>query len=468
DDSYFDEGFRALLSGVYDSLGQEVPRFVRVPIIQTAPITPERPFSGKSTPEIDGQPDPAWETAAYYPFSGDGPVAGMYATLDKENIYLRLDLKERLRDHELGFYFRSPGFEGPSTAFAHESDILLGFNANKFLSWTGGMTVDVYDAQEDGWGLFDLGAGRAMMGDDVMEFSLPLRLLGELSAGDALRMTLILEPEGTRFPDDGPAQIVLPDLGETAIVLEVQDPVGDDYGPGTYVYPEDAVFKESVFDANSFSVGYDQENLVLKFGFVGPVENPWGSPNGLSLQTLDVYIDTDPDSATGARQLLPGRNAALVEGSGWEYVVWAEGWNPQVMQVDPETGSAVAYSEASSALKINVDTAKNEVVIRVPLYFFGEEEPENWAYAAVVLSQEGYPSEGVWRVRDIAPTPAQYLLGGAPADVNHTRIIDLILPEDAPQDQAELLSRYPSTQDAIDTLSPDDFPQIPMLEPGNE
>ena len=281
--------------------------------------------------------------------------------------------------------------------------------------------------------------------------------------------TCALPISGERqFPAGGPAQIVLPDLGETITVLEIQDPIGDDYGPGTYVYPDDAVFKESVFDAHSFTVGYDAENLVLTFGFVGPVENPWGSPNSLSLQTLDVYIDTDPSEAGGARMLLPGRNAALVEGSGWEYVVWTEGWNPQVMQVDPGTGSAVAYAEASSAIKIIVDAAKNEVIIRVPLTFFGDTQPEDWAYAAVVLGQEGYPSEGVWRVRDVAPTPAQYQFGGGPVDVNHTRIIDLILPADAAQDQTAWLSIYPSSQDAIDILSPDDFPQIPMLVPGSK
>ena len=91
DDRYFDEGYRALLSGVYDALGEEVPRFVQVPIIQAPPVAPERPFSGASTPEIDGQPEETWETAAFYPISGEGPLEGLYATLDKENIYLRLD-----------------------------------------------------------------------------------------------------------------------------------------------------------------------------------------------------------------------------------------------------------------------------------------------------------------------------------------------------------------------------------------
>ncbi len=95
--------------------------------------------------------------------------------------------------------------------------------------------------------------------------------------------------------------MLIPSLGETTMILEVQDPVGDDNGPGTYQYPTDGVFPESVFDVDHFSVGSDGINLVFTFDFVGPVENSWNSQNGLSVQTLDVYIDTDPGAGTGAR-----------------------------------------------------------------------------------------------------------------------------------------------------------------------
>lgn len=464
-DSYFDEGYRALLAGVYESLGEDVPRFVQVPIIQASSVAATRPFSGVSTPEVDGDDDAAWESAAFYQIPGDFSVSGLYYTLDKENIYLRLDTEESLMGKTIGFYLTVPSANVGSSAFSHESEVMLGFNANKLIEWSGGVTTDVFDAVEEGWSLFDSGAGRAMLGEGMVEFSLPLRLLGDLSAGDSLKLTVVIEDQDTSLPVDGPAQVVIPDLGEATIVLEVEDPEGDDFGPGTYNYPEDVVFQDSVFDAESFVVGYDEENLVLTIGFVGPVENSWGSPNGLSVQTMDVYIDVDPGSGSGARMLLPGRNAALEQGFGWEYAVWAEGWEPQVVQVDPDTQDPVNYSEASSAMRIIVDTAKNEVIIRVPLNFLPEGDPMEWAYAAAVLGQEGYPSQGVWRVRNVEPTAGQYAFGGAPEDVNHTRIIDLILPGDAETDQAERLSDYPSSQDSIDDLNPEDFAQIPMLKP---
>ena len=236
----------------------------------------------------------------------------------------------------------------------------------------------------------------------------------------------------------------------------------------SYTYPTDGVFEESTYDADSFTVRYDTEDLILTFSFVAPIENPWGSPIDLSLQTMDVYIDKDPAAGTGARMMLPGRNAALVGGSGWEFAVWAEGWTSQVVQVDPETLAPKNYTEASNAMNIVLDPAQNAVVIRVPLEFLGEGNPDDWAYAAVVLGQEGYPAEGVWRVRDIANTSSQWLFGGAPLDANHTRIIDLILPEESQFDQVMILSEYLSSQSGIDNLSPDDFAQIPMLISGSE
>jgi len=49
--------------------------------------------------------------------------------------------------------------------------------------------------------------------------------------------------------------------------------------------------------------------------------------------------------------------------------------------------------------------------------------------------------------------------------VNHTRIIDLVLPEESELDQAAVLSDYVSSQAVIDTLGPEDFAQIPLFRP---
>lgn len=465
-DSYFDEGYRALLAGVYDSLGVEVPRFVSVPIVQTQAVQPGTPFSGLSTPAMTADAaDPAWESAAYYPVAGESAVTGFAVALDQQNLYLRVDSSAALTG-QLDFYLSAPNAEGEKSAFVMDSDLVLSFFANRLAQWDGSSeTLALYAPDGESWVLDQEAVGQVVAGDGLVEIAIPLSALGGVSAGASLRLAVVVAPQEDLFPLGGPAQVAIPDLGETTLVLEVQDPVGDDDGPGTYEYPTDVVFPESVFDAQYFSVGYDSQNLVLTFRLVGPVENDWGSPNGLSVQTLDVYIDTDPGEGTGARLLMPGRNAALQEGYGWEYAVWAEGWTPQVVQVDPETLEPKQYTEATGGMTVVVDSARSEVVVRVPLGFLPEGDPADWAYAAAVLGQEGYPSEGVWRVRNVSLFAAQYIFGGASGDSNHTRIIDLILPEGQTPTQEEWLSDYESINGSVDDMTPDDFAQIPMMVP---
>ena len=95
-------------------------------------------------------------------------------------------------------------------------------------------------------------------------------------------------------------------------------------------------------------------------------------------------------------------------------------------------------------MKIFVDSGKNAVVVSVPLEYFGDGEPGDWGYAVAVLGQEGFPAEGVWRVRDVNQKAESYRFGGAPADNNHTRIIDLLMPVDGSTTQEAVLGNYPS------------------------
>ncbi|NLC12640.1 MAG: hypothetical protein GX768_01135, partial [Chloroflexi bacterium] len=162
------------------------------------------------------------------------------------------------------------------------------------------------------------------------------------------------------------------------------------------------------------------------------------------------------------RMLLPGRNAALAAENGWDIALWIEGWTPQVVVLDAD-GLPVNYTEATSAMKVYVDNSQNAVVASVPVEFFGEGEPTTWAFAVALLGQEGYPADGVWRVRDISQNAEAYRFGGSPADNNHTRIIDLLIPDGAAIDQQTALGTYPSSASPVDGKGPDDFAIVPMI-----
>jgi alpha-amylase/alpha-mannosidase (GH57 family) len=459
-DEYFDQGFRALLARVYESLGEPVPAYVNVPIIPKKPAKAEQEVQGLSTPVIDGKDEPGeWAQAAVFTGGAQASAPSLAYAYDANALYLRLNAPQPFSDAlRVGIYIASP-HGAQLFALSHDPEpIALGIAATHLFEWDGGQFL-AYQAGKEGW-VGGNPSGKAAQGAQTFEAAIPWEALGELEAGDDLRMVVLVQPLNVSLPFQGPAQIVLPDLGTSTLILEIQDPEHDDFGPGTYVYPTDSVFKAQVFDLKSFRVAYDDKNLIFKFAFYGAIPNPWGSPNNLALQTLDVYVDKDPGAGSGARLLLPGRNAALQAGNGWEYAIWAEGWTPQILTPDPQSGTPKQVTGVS--FKIIVDPAARTVTLRVPRQVFGEGDPARWGYLAAVLSQEGFPSTGVWRVRDINPSASQWRFGGAPADTNHTRIIDLAW--DGSPSQQDLLSRYPSTTADIATLGADDFAQLPLLQ----
>jgi carbohydrate-binding DOMON domain-containing protein len=180
----------------------------------------------------------------------------------------------------------------------------------------------------------------------------------------------------------------------------------------------------------------------------------------LSLQTFDIYIDKDPGKGTGERKLLEGRNAALPKKDGWEYALWVEGWNQQLFTSDGKGGIT-----ATTGVTINVEVDPNgSVTIKVPLASLGDGDPATWGYAVVELGQEAYPADGVRRVRDVDPTASQWHFGGAPKDMNHTRIIDAIVPASAPLSQEDALSKYPASKEKdVSKLGPDSFGIVPLI-----
>ena len=467
-DTYFDTGFRSLLGSVYQALGEEVPAYVNVPIIQANPVSAATTLNGLSTPLVDGSiGTDEWSNAASYPAADPGKTPWFAYTLDEKNLYFRVEAPSggsmaRTLTAPVAFYLLAPRSPSGYPFTSSDNPVLTGIAATHALVWDGGSDLQLFQAGEDGWTAGER-LGSAAPGPGVLEASIPLNTFGELEAGDELRLVVAAGGDQTLLPEGGPAQIVMPDLGLSTVVFDLQDPQGDDYGPGSYTYASDAVFLSKAFDLKSFQVSYDEKNLIFKLGMYGPIQNPWGSPNGLAIQTFDIYIDQDPGAGTGARLLLPGRNAALASGNGWEYALWIEGWTPQV--VIPAVGSQEPAQLTEASLKILVDPAARTVTVRVPLDTFGGGDPSQWGYAVTVEGQEGYPSSGVWRIRDVETQATQWKFGGAPADSNHTRILDMLWPADRDGSQEEMLSKYTASTADVGTLGPDDFAQIELVRP---
>ena len=482
-DEAFDQQFRDTLKQIYTILGVTPPTYLDVPIIPEQAVAADTASTGLLTPTIDGIfSEGEWEAGGMYLAEGGVMASGqtVFESLsygfDADNLYLAANLGDgyspAAADHagradRLEFYLSVPG-GGDANNFSRAGG-LLGFPAKRLvvvgLNPVGGTSSELYTAQGDeSWGNA-APVEQIAWGANGVELAIPLTALGNATMGDrlSLRATLTQTVDETpvdveQIPTLGPASLAVPDLGTTTILLNVEDPENDDHGPGTYTYPSDSVFNSGNFDILNFQFGYEEENIVFKFAMRGPVENPWGSPNGLAIQTFDIYLDVDGDGEGGVA-MLPGRNLSFEEGYTWDYAITVEGWTSGVYIPSDEGPQQVAESSEFSVL---ADPGQRKVTVRVPMSILGD-NPENWRVAAVVLSQEGYPSGGVMRVRDVLPTAEQWRIGGAPAGAtNHTRVMDFVWPE--AEKQEAWLSNFAPTDASQTALTSADFATVPMME----
>ncbi|RME06836.1 MAG: hypothetical protein D6812_01035, partial [Deltaproteobacteria bacterium] len=104
--------------------------------------------------------------------------------------------------------------------------------------------------------------------------------------------------------------------------IEMLDPVGDDDGPGTYIYPTDPVYTAGSFDITKFEVEDKGDHVEFRVTVNAKIEDPWDSRawqgNGFSVQMAQIYIDMDHQPESGIRQALPGMNVTFVPESYWE------------------------------------------------------------------------------------------------------------------------------------------------------
>ena len=440
-DAAFDAGFRETLGQVYDALGLSRPAFLSVPIILPVPLQPNTALKGLVEGiTIDGAMTTRseWMESGKFFFDSDSPSTLGFA-LSKTSLYLAL-YQPPAGNYSL--YLKVPSVSDGSP-FADENGQALGFNATHRIqvqSTAAGQTAvfQKWNSSAKNWETIDDG-NFAFASREMAEVAVPLESLSSaLDTGDSILVRYA--DEAGLQPAAAPGRIQLPDLGNTTWVVTANDPANDDHGPGTYTYPTDGVFKKGVFDLLKFQVGYDKYNLVFRFEMNGPVENPWGAPNGLSIQVVDIYINTGTSANPMMRN---GRNTA-VEG-GWDYALSVGGWNYGFFTAaDPEKAST------SVPVTIITDPGNNRITAKIPLNSLPG-DPKTWAYAVAVLSNDGY---GINGVRDVNAVGGQWAVGGADANPNHTRIIDYLWPEGATPTQEEMLSTYAP-----------DFPQVKLYRP---
>jgi carbohydrate-binding DOMON domain-containing protein len=242
------------------------------------------------------------------------------------------------------------------------------------------------------------------------------------------------------------------------LIFEQEDPPGDADGPGSYGPPTDADISPQDFDLRRFVVRVDGNDAVFEVTLGEAVKKPsstWRTnstpielTNGIYLQNIDIYIDTDPRPGIGLSVSIPGRRVNFVNGQTWEAaVVFAP--QPSLSRAVVETAFG---SDAKRVVFAEPVTSRGRTVIaRVPWARLGGRPSRSWGWSVQV---SGASWERNFFVADqlkgtsqldaltmpVSTTAERWMFGGAPLGRWHPQVVDVLLPPSV--DQHKVLSGF--------------------------
>ena len=215
------------------------------------------------------------------------------------------------------------------------------------------------------------------------------------------------------------------------LIFAMDDPIGDDHGAGSIVYPLDAAFypHRELLDLRRYEVWEAGDQLRFEF-LLGRITNPFHSPEGFYHPRIDVYL-----SLGGAN----GKTETLEEGPGvrfsprWPWHVW--------LRVAPFGESAlVTWNEndpTPTRHPVFVEAVPDEGRIRVDVSAALLPRPQrSWRHYVLIGSFDGFGADGYRRGES---EPSRWLLGGV--QQGDALVVDLLAPRLGPHSQRAQLSR---------------------------
>ena len=210
------------------------------------------------------------------------------------------------------------------------------------------------------------------------------------------------------------------------VYFEMEDPVGDDYGYGSYQYPTNIAFQpyKGIFDIIGFKVWAEKEGMVYFDTRFATITNPWMAPEGFIHQNLRIF--------------------------GWEVCLKAVGWNNSQL-ITLENGV------------IKIRTLKTEVLgdgqtirVSVPTERIGV-PGKHWKYYVLVGSYDGFGEDFF---RKVTVQPGAWVIGGGTGDGFEPRIMDILAPKRGKHRQEAQLKSFSAEMKKLAELYP--------VGPGNQ
>lgn len=192
-----------------------------------------------------------------------------------------------------------------------------------------------------------------------------------------------------------------------ALAVEFTDPVGDDFGPGGYVYPTDTAYPAGSFDLTKLAVTSRGKNVNLDVSVNANLDDPWRMGGGFAVQMVFVFIDTGEGGHTEG---LPGLNVEFAPDHAWNKVVIL---SPQPFSRVKQEIEAKAPALAGDIVVPNrVRGSGRTISATLKADELGGGDPDSWGYQVVVQSNEGFPADTDLLIRKVNEYEGQHRFGG--------------------------------------------------------
>ena len=220
------------------------------------------------------------------------------------------------------------------------------------------------------------------------------------------------------------------------VIFAMNDPAGDDYGPGTYEYPIDSIFdpQKEHFDLREFSVTALRNVYYFNLKFPR-VSNPWGASEGFSQTMVQIYISGDPDRGR-IEPFRKGANVIFDLSHPWQYFIKVVSFNKtSVYHADDYKGAEGRDKGIEARLQPDGKTVR----VSVPKTLLPG-DPYKWRYYVIIGAQDGL---GPDNFRPVNSEVSRWAFGGGTDTDYDPNIIDILAP---PGKQKQMLGSFDITR----------------------
>lgn len=218
-----------------------------------------------------------------------------------------------------------------------------------------------------------------------------------------------------------------------AVYFQMNDPVGDEHGFGTYQYPTNIAFQpyRGLFDITGFKV-WSEKNGVIYFdtGFA-KITNPWAAPEGFIHQNLRIFINLAPNQGSTT---LPKQGAFVCFNPKYPWSIGLKivGWgNSQLIIFQ---NGKLKYQPLPVGLLSDHQTIRAiipESIAGIPT--------KHWHYYVFVGSYDGFGKDFFRRIRK---EPGEWQFGGGFDREGAPQILDLLAESTGAHTQEKQLHSF--------------------------